>query len=156
MTGRRVCIALAAALVATAAGCGGSAQRTPSLKQLPMVDGARVATQATRCDKGANTFCAVELVVVDGRFRSSDALMKAEHDRLKALGWSPVNGDIGEESAAESPGHRLRVTYATADGDLKGIDLGWIKRSRKVTLALSQSLFGRQPALSMLLEEGPS
>jgi len=92
--------------------------------------------------------------VVDSRYHSSDDLLKAQHDRLKAAGWSSVNGDIGDESAAQSPGRRLRVTYATADGDLKGIDLGWIKRSRPVTLALSRSLFGRTAALSMLLEEG--
>jgi len=154
MTGRRVCIALVATLLAALAGCGGG-QRAPRLSQLPLVSGARVVAQEMRCDRGANAFCSLELVVVNPSYRSPDRLLKAEHDRLKAAGWTGTNGDIGDESAAESPGHRLRVTYATADGDLKGIDLGWVKRSRKITLALSQALFGRSAALSLLLERGP-
>jgi hypothetical protein len=46
------------------------------------------------------------------------------------------------------------VIYATASGDLEAIDLGWIRRARAITLALSHSLFSHQPALSLLLEKG--
>ena len=48
------------------------------------------------------------------------------------------------------------MTYATAYGDLKGIDLGWIKRSRTITLALSRALFDRASAMSVMLEVGSS
>ena len=48
-----------------------------------------------------------------------------------ALGWTGANADTGQQRAADSPGHKLRLTYAPAAGDLQGIDLGWIKRSRR-------------------------
>ena len=51
---------------------------------------------------------------------SSDDLLKGERDDLLAAGWTRVNGDTGDERAAQSPGHKLRVTYASASGDLKG------------------------------------
>jgi hypothetical protein len=144
-----------AALLA-ACGQGNASQRTPQLAKLPLVRGSRVSVQVLRCDKGANGFCAWELVVIGNGYRSSEALLRSEHHRLLELGWSGANGDIGDEHAADSPGHKLRLTYATADGDLKGIDLGWIHRSRKVALALSQAIFSRAPTMSMLLELGAS
>lgn len=67
-----------------------------------------------------------------------------------------MDGDTGEERAAESPTHSLRVTYATPFGDLKGIDLGWIKRSQPIAVALSQAMFHRSSAMSMMLEIGPA
>lgn len=143
------------ALIATLAGCGSSSPRhTPELAKLPLVGGARIVAEARRCDPGANAFCAWELVITDPRFRSSDALLLSEHNRLIGLGWSGANADTGDQHAADSPGHELRLTYATAYGDLKGIDLGWIERSRNVTLALSRALFTRDSTLSMLLEQG--
>jgi hypothetical protein len=75
---------------------------------------------------------------------------------LLKSGWTGADADSGEQRAADSPGHKLRVTYATAYGDLKGIDLGWIKRSRKLTLALSRAIFDHAAAMSMLLEVGAS
>jgi len=48
------------------------------------------------------------------------------------------------------------LTYATAYGDLKGVDLGLIERSENVTLALSRAMFQRASTISMLLEEGTS
>ena len=146
-----------AGLISTLTGCGqGTAQRAPDLRRLPLVDGARIVAQAQRCDRGANAFCAVQLVIVNRRFRSSTDLLKGEHRLLLQSGWTGANGDTGEEHAADSPGHKLRVTYATADGDLKGIDLGWIKRPRQITLALSRALFDRVPALSVMFEVGSS
>jgi len=136
------------------AGCGSGSPRVPDVGGLPLVGGTSVVAQARQCDAGANAYCAVELVVVDPRLRSSDDLRKAERDRLVASGWSRTNGDTGNEFAADSPGHRLRVTYATPQGDLQGIDLGWIQRSRAITLALSRALFARSAALSMMLERG--
>jgi hypothetical protein len=147
--------AVAALLSAAAmAGCGSSGPRTPDLTALPLTPGAQVVARHRSCDPGASAYCALELVVVDRGYPSSTALLDAVHRRLLDHGWSGANADTGDERAAESPGHRLRVTYATAYGDLKGIDFGWIKRSRPIALALSRAMFARASALSMLLEVG--
>jgi len=119
-----------------------------------MVRGATIVAQARECDHGANAFCALEMVVVDRRYRTSRDLVRDEHRLLKHRGWSSANADTGEQRAADSPGHKWRVTYATAYGDLKGIDLGWIKRPRSIALALSQALFSRASAMSVMLEVG--
>ncbi len=139
------------------AGCGGSGTKhVPAVAHLPLVPGAKIVTQVRRCDPGANAYCAWELVVVAPRYQSSDVLMVAERHHLLRLGWSTANAETGEQEAANSPGHRLRVTYATASGDLRGIDLGWIKRSQVVTMTLSRTMFEHTAAMSMLLETGPS
>jgi hypothetical protein len=158
MTARRLRACVAAALVALVlAGCGQSAaQRTPDLGRLPLVKGAQISLEVKRCDKGANAFCAWELVVIAPRYRSADRLLKDEHHLLNHSGWTNGNADTGQQQAADSPGHKLRVTFATAAGDLQGIDLGWIKRSRKITLALSHAMFEHAAAMSMLLEIGAS
>jgi hypothetical protein len=144
-------------MVAVLAGCGSSrASRTPTLAQLPLVAGAQVATQVRECDSGSNAYCAIDLVVIDRRYRSSDELTLEEADHLRKEGWSIADGDTGLESAANSPSHGLRVTYATAIDDLRGIDLGWITRPRAVSVALSRSMFDRSAAMSMMLEVGAS
>lgn len=148
----------ALALVAFAAilgGCGSSqAGRTPDISKLPLVPGAQVARQIRVCDNGASPYCGYELVVVDSHYKTSAALVAAEHKQLIAHGWSGANADTGDERAADSPGHKLRVTYATAYGDLKGIAFGWIKRSQSTALALSRTMFERSSAMSVLLEVG--
>jgi hypothetical protein len=136
--------------------CGSGGDQVPNVAGLPLVKGARVVAQAKQCDPGANAFCAVEMVVVDPTFGTSEKLVKGEQLHLLAAGWTRVNGDTGDEVAAQSPGHKLRVTYATASRDLRGIDLGWIKRSRPITLALSRALFDRDSAMSVMLELGSS
>lgn len=154
MTARRLG---AVALVLLLAGCGsGGAQRAPSVAQLPLVQGAQIAAQVRQCDSGSAAYCAIELVVVDRRYTSSDAMASEEERELRQRGWSIANGDTGVESAANSPGHGLRVTYATAIDDLRGIDLGWIRRPWPITLALSNALFDRDAAMSMMLELGAS
>lgn len=147
---------LALALAAGVAGCGTSTQRAPDLRHLPLATGARVTLQVKRCDPGASAYCSWELVLDGPGYASSEALLEREHRLLLARGWSGGNGDTGEQHAADSPGHRLRLTYATAEGDLRGIDLGWIRRSRPVTLALSRAIFAHAPTLSLLLEVGSS
>ena len=107
-----------------------------------------------RCDKGANPYCALELVVVDGRYRSSRSLVLAERNLLRRGGWSGASPQTGEELADESPGHSLRITYATAFVDLKGIDLGWIQRSHTVQRSLSRQLLAGTPAMSALVAIG--
>ena len=118
------------------------------------MEGATVVSEQRQCDRGANAYCAVEAVVVDRRFGSSGALLTAERHRLHAVGWSSTAGDNGKERAAESPGHKLRVTYATAEGDLLGSDEGWIKRPRPIVLSLSRVMFDGTPAMSVMLEAG--
>jgi hypothetical protein len=146
-------VALAIAL----GGCGGSSgAHTPDVRKLPLADGARAVAQTRVCDRGASAYCALELVVVDPRYATSAALVSAERARLKRDGWTGASGDTGDERAADSPGGKLRVTYATAYGELHGIDVGWVKRSRTTTLALSHAMFARASAMSILLEVGPS
>ncbi len=136
-------------------GCGqASSPPTPALSKLPLVRGTRISVQVLRCDKGANAFCAWELVVVGPRYRSSAQLLRREHDQLRKLGWSGADADVSGENAADSPGHKLRLSYATDYGDLQAIDLGYTKRSRKVTFALSRGIFEHTPTMSMLLEQG--
>jgi hypothetical protein len=143
------------ALVAALGGCGqGSSSHPLSLGQLPLTAGASVVAQAQQCDRGVDAFCAIEAVIVDPRYKSSGALVAGEHRHLRELGWSAMAGDNGTESAADSPGHKLRVTYATAANDLAGIDLGWIKRPRSIELTLAGAMFNRAPAMSVMLENG--
>jgi hypothetical protein len=146
---------LAAALVL--AGCGQAASsRSPTLDAVPLANGTRVIAHVRRCDRGANPYCAVQLVVVGDHYGSSMALMSGESRHLKSLGWGQSSGDTGVEQAAESPGHRLRLTYATAALDLQGVDLGWIRRSPLIANTLSRVMFDRLPAVSLMLETGSS
>jgi hypothetical protein len=155
--GRVSALGLATSLLLVLGGCGSvKGAPPPAASQLPLVPGAKVVAQATQCDKGANPFCALELVVVDPRFKTSEDLVNAEHDVVHKAGWAGVGADTGNERAAESPGHKLRVTYATASGDLTGIDLGWIHRSRTIAVSLSRTLFNHYPAMSVELDPGSS
>jgi len=160
MRPRTVRLAFVAALGAYGlllAGCGGgeSSSGPPSLASLPLVDGATVLTQTRQCDRGTNSYCAIEAVVIDRSATSSGALVTREFGHLRALGWTGAAGDNGNERAANSPGHKLRVTYSTAQGDLTGIDLGWIKRPWPITWSLSRTVFERIPAMSIMFETGP-
>lgn len=137
-----------------AAGCGQSTQtRIPSLAAVPLAPRTRILAQVTRCDPGANQYCAVQLVVVGG-YGSSDALLRSERKHLQALGWGRVGAQTGDEHAAESPGHRFHIVFAAAALDLKDVDLGFVKRSPVITRALAQTMFDRRPALSVMLESG--
>jgi hypothetical protein len=153
-------VALALAITGCAlmlGGCGsGGASGAVSLSQLPLVPGATIAAQTQQCDSGTNAFCAIQAVIVDRQFGSSGALVESEHRHLHSLGWTTSAGDDGDEVAADSPGHKLRVTYATAVDDLIGLDEKWIKRPWPIWASLSQALFNRTPAMSILLEVGPT
>lgn len=157
MAARRVVtgLVLTAAITVTVAGCGsGSAARTPQLSSLPLAPGARVMTNVRQCNGGSNAYCAIELVVLGPRYRSSRALVLAERDQLRAAGWVGASPTTGDQLANESPNNKLRVTYATAFQDLKGADLGWITRSWPTISALDLTLFSRAAAMSVLLEVG--
>jgi hypothetical protein len=139
------------------AGCGVSASgRSPTLAGVPLTGGTRIIAHQTRCDQGANPYCAIQLVVVGRRYSSSQALLNSERTHLKRLGWGLVNADTADEHAAESPGHKLRLVFATAALDLKDVDLGWIHRSRTIALVLAQTMFDRVASLSLMLETGSS
>jgi hypothetical protein len=152
MTAGRVVVAVALAACALA-GCGGG-DRTPDLARLPLAPGSRIVARAQQCDAGSNAYCAVELVVVDPAWHDSGSLVFAEKRILAHHGWAADRGANGDEHAAESPGDKLRVTYASAYGDLKDIELGWIKRSHAISVALSHTLFDRSAAMSVMLEIG--
>lgn len=140
------------------AGCAshGARSNTPDPAQLPLVPGSTVVERITECDQSANAFCGIELVVVNPHTHSSGALVAKQRYRLRKSGWSPGQGDIPAERSASSPDGKLRITYATASSDLLGIDLGWITRSQKVATALAHAMFRGQPAMSIMLETGPS
>jgi hypothetical protein len=152
LAGLAVLALLAGALIS---GCG-AGDRVPSLKRLPLVQGGRVTTQLRSCNPGANAYCAIELVVVGTNYPSAQALVKAESRLLHRRGWHHANAPVGQEIGATSPGDRLRVTYATASGELEAIDLGWIKRPRALTLTLSRALFAHTSAMAVVLQVGTS
>jgi len=151
--------ALPAALCASAGvalgGCGpGGGERVPPLSGLPLAGGARVTVRVRTCNAGVRAFCGLELVVVGSGVRNSGQLLSEESRLLRRRGWTATDADVGVERAADSPGDRLELTYATADSDLEAIDLGWIHRAQPVARALSRSLFAHAPALSMFLQDG--
>jgi hypothetical protein len=152
-----VALTALAALGAGVAGCGSSgARHRPGRQQLPLVHGANVVAKEHSCDRGKDAYCAIELVVVDRRYKTSTDLVEDEHAQLLSHGWTGGQGDFSQQKAADSPGHKLRVTYATASGDLRGVDLGTIQRPRGITLALSRVMFDQAPAMSIMLEVGAS
>ena len=138
------------------ASCGGGGERVPDLAGVPMLGGARVVLQVRSCDPGANANCAFQLVVENPRFRTSQEFLDAQRRRLRELGWTGAYAPNGDEHAVDSPGGRLHLIYATPDGDLIGIDFGWIKRRRSIALALSHAIFAHTPTLSMLVQLGSS
>jgi hypothetical protein len=48
------------------------------------------------------------------------------------------------------------LTYAAASDDLQALDMGWIRRAPLIGRALSETMFDRAPALSLMLQTGPS
>jgi hypothetical protein len=143
------------AIALVLAGCSpDTGPRSPSLATVPLAPHSRVLLQIRACNSGNNSFCALQLVVVGDGYPSSDALLESETGTLHKLHWRSVNADTGLQRAAYSPSGKLRLTYATAHGELEGIELGWAKRRRAIEVALAHALFRKTPALSFLVEEG--
>jgi hypothetical protein len=138
------------------AGCGAGtpATRTPTASSVPLIAGSRVVEQVRACDQGSNAYCAIDLVVRNAGYKSSDILMRDEGALLRKDGWSQAHGDTSAQSSANSPGHKLRLTFSTAAGDLQEVDLGVINRPWPIVYALSSSMFARAAAISMMLEVG--
>ncbi len=150
-------LTVAAALTLALTGCGSSTSAgSPSLGGVPLIGGTRILVDVRRCDRGANPYCAVQLVVVGSGYESSGALLVTERRRLKALGWTPAGADNGDEQALDSPGHKLRVSLGVAALVLKGIDLGFIQRAPIISRVLAETMFDRSPAVSLMLEAGPA
>ena len=136
-------------------GCGGSRpQHTPAVSQLPLVPGSQIVAQVRQCDQGSHAYCGIDIVVRNPGYDSSDVLARDESRLLRKSGWSLSDGDDSLQSAANSPGHKMRLTYATASGDLQEIDLTIINRPWPIQYALANSMFDRAAAMSMRLEVG--
>jgi hypothetical protein len=148
-------IVVAVAIVVATTGRGGT-PRAIGLKDIPTVPGARVMTRVRSCDRGVHPYCALQVIMVGGRYGTSLALRQAYEARLLKLGWTTTKGPDGNETAADSPAHELRLTFATAYEDLLGVDSNWIQRTAEVTHALSTTMFDRAPALSVMLLRGAS
>jgi hypothetical protein len=139
------------------AGCG-SASSTSSYNvgRLPLVPGSTIITQSKHCDSGSSPYCALEGVVVNRRYTSSGAFVASQVRLLHQLGWKYSAGDDGYEVAANSPDQKVRLTFAPAVEDLIGLDEHWITRSWPIWAALDQTIFSRTPAMSIMLEAGPT
>lgn len=151
---------LAPALAVLAlAGCGGVGnKRDIGLRQVPLPPQTAIARSVRVCDRGANRYCAQQLVVVGERsaYPTSADLLNAENRRLKKLGWTDSRGDTGKQLAAESPGHELRMTLDSAYNDLLAIDTSQIRRPAAIGRALSAVIFDRRSAISLMLTRGSS
>jgi hypothetical protein len=130
-------LAAGGALVVAACGAG-SSPHSPAVAAVPLVPGTR------------------ELILAAGpsHFEDSGVLEVAERRALRRAGWRRSEGDTYDESAAESPHNRLRVTYATAEQDLLSIDERRIARTPAITHQLAEMLFAGEPALSLLVQAG--
>jgi hypothetical protein len=148
-----VVVVVVAVIVAT--GRGGT-PRAIGLRNIPLPAGTRVLTKVRSCDRGVHPYCTLQVVVVGDRYPSSGALAATYAQQLAKLGWTTAKGPDGPEIAADSPGHELRLTFATAYNDLLGIDSNWIQRTAAISHSLSNVMFDRTPALSIMLLRGSS
>lgn len=150
-------IAGALALAISLAGCGhGGNPRDVGLRNIPLPADSQITERVRACDPGANAYCSIQLVVTGSAYGSSWALLESEEQLLRQRHWRIGTGPIGPEHSADSPGHELRLNYATAYGDLLGIDSSWIKRAHRIAHALSATMFNRSPAISIMLVRGSS
>ncbi|MGA9858042.1 MAG: hypothetical protein WBQ18_09270 [Solirubrobacteraceae bacterium] len=138
-------------------GCGASSgSRAVGLKFIPLPPRTQITARVHSCDRGANAYCSEQIVVVGPAYSSSADLLITERHLLDHLGWSSAAGADGPEKGEDSPGHEVRLLYATAYGDLLGIDSSWIRRSPPIARALASAMFDRRPALSIMLVRGSS
>lgn len=155
VAGLIVTVVVVVAVVVATTGQGGT-PRAIGLRDIPLPDRTRVATQVRTCDRGALAYCSLQVVVIGEGYPSSSLLRAAYRQTLTRLGWTMTRGPDGNETAADSPGHELRLTFATAYEDLLGIDSKWIQRAAPISHALSATLFDRAAALSIMLVRGSS
>ena len=128
----------------------------PDLSQLPLVPGARFQVQERVCDSGSNAYCAWELVVADRALPGLERAVRGRASRScsAATGAAPT-ATSPRQHAADSPGHRLRVTYANPVDELTGIAIFGVRRSQAGGAGAVQGRVHRTPpVISMLLEVG--
>lgn len=150
-----VAVVVVVAVVIATSGRGGTS-RAIGVRNIPMIAGTRVTTMVRSCDRGIHPYCALQLVLVGDHYPTSKALRDAYRANLLKLGWTTTKGPDGNETAADSPGHELRLTFATAYEDLLGIDSNWIQRTAAISHSLSAAMFSRAPTLSVMLVRGSS
>lgn len=115
----------AVAVAVAVAGCGrGGNPRAIGVSEVPLPSGATVLDSVRSCDRGANPYCSVQLVVVGPGYGTSTALLAGEQAALKRQGWTSALGPQGKEKGSDSPGHNLRMTYSTAYQGPAGAGLG--------------------------------
>jgi hypothetical protein len=150
-----VAVVVVVAVAVTATGRGGT-PRAIGLKDIPMIPGTRVLTTVRSCDPGVHQYCSLQVVIVGQTYHTSQALRNTYGANLLKLGWTTTKGPDGNETAADSPGHELRLTFATAYEDLLGVDSNWIQRTAAISHSLSSAMFQRAPTLSIMLLRGSS
>jgi hypothetical protein len=154
-SGTSVLVALLCSLSLLIVGCSpDTGPRSPSLSLVPLAPHSHVMLQVRACNGGANPFCSLQLVVVGSGYSTAHALLDTEAQLLRRRHWRKVNADTALERAAYSPGGKVRLTYATAHGELESIELGWTQRRRLITVALAHTLFENRPAIALLVENG--
>ena len=158
MIARRLGVAGALALAVGLAGCGASTvERTPTASDVPLVPGAKIATQVRECDQGSRAYCTIELVVLDSKYPSSDILAHDESHALRKAGLVArrrrhLDRDGGELARAQAATHLSRRRPTTCSRSTSGRSPG----PTTITHALSSSIFDQTPAMSMMLEVGAS
>ncbi len=153
--GAVLAVAAVTVVLIVATGRGGT-PRAIGLKDIPLPAGTRVMTKVRSCDPGVNPYCSLQVVLVGTRGQSTAQLRSGYRRDLLRLGWTTTKGPDGNETAADSPGHELRLTFATAFEDLQGIENNWIQRTAEISHSLSNTMFDRSPALSIMLLRGSS
>jgi hypothetical protein len=157
LAGVGVVVAAVVILVAVVVVTGrGGTPRAIGLRNIPLPAGTHVVTNVRSCDRGVHPYCAIQVVIVGDRYSSSAELRASYAQQLAKLGWTTAKGPDGNETAADSPGHELRLTFATAYEDLLGVDSNWIQRTAAISHSLSNTMFDRSPALSIMLVRGSS
>jgi hypothetical protein len=148
---------LAAAVLIAACGQTGDHRSSLTVGGVPLAGGAHVVARARSCDRGANPYCSLQMVIVAGAgVRDATQLLAREQARLRERGWTSTVGDTPKERSADSPGGKLRLSYALAADDLLSFDQGQIKRRPGIARALARAMFERAPALSLMLQTGSS
>src|ERR1700722_5659319 len=100
VSARAAVVALAAAAAAGVAGCGAGAEsRAVGVTQVPLPGGAQIVTRVRSCDRGANSYCSEQLVVVGRSFGTSTALEMSEQQLLAKRGWAASKGADGNQKA---------------------------------------------------------
>src|SRR5437588_437944 len=122
---------------ATTIGASANNPTSPSSSRIPTSRASPITTSASRA--GAPAQPGLERILRHRPGRDQPPLQIVGHPRAGRES-RPAQARVvavrrghGLQSAANSPGHKLRLTYATAVGDLREVVLGIIKRPWPIT-----------------------